>query len=285
MAKARALLDAEIARQNGVNRSNCDYLLHALQKVGFQEEDVEPLRKDIEVAKLGKGYVRFMLETEDLIACEPKLDTSKLAPIMLEAWNGIYEMKKMHVTRATKKKQVEQEKDDKSPAYNEAVKEEQEALAIFSKVNVEFSRYRALNHVCLGTYKPKPDEAFLADGMEVLEACKEMDMEKLELLMNNKKYTANEYDKQNGATPLHWACWNKSEEMVTKLIECKANVNAKTLRGFTALHFAYQQHSDPIVKMLLAARADPTAKSAMGQAPGGKNSGLGSEMEILKPYY
>lgn len=61
-------------------------------------------------------------------------------------------MKKMHVTRATKKKQLEQEKDDKSPAYAEAVKEEQECLEIFSKVNVEFSRYRALNHVCMGTY-------------------------------------------------------------------------------------------------------------------------------------
>ena len=45
MAKARAALQAEIERQNGVNRANCDYLLHALQKVGFQEEDVDPLRK------------------------------------------------------------------------------------------------------------------------------------------------------------------------------------------------------------------------------------------------
>ena len=61
-------------------------------------------------------------------------------------------MKQLHVKRATKKRQLEQEKDDKAPAYTEAVKEEQEALAIFSKVNIEFSRYRALNHVFLGTY-------------------------------------------------------------------------------------------------------------------------------------
>ena len=40
--------------------------------------------RDIAAAQLGKGYMRFMLEAEDLISCEPKLDTSKLAPIMLE---------------------------------------------------------------------------------------------------------------------------------------------------------------------------------------------------------
>lgn len=58
----------------------------------------------------------------------------------------------------------------------------------------------------LASQKPKPDsEAFIDDGLEVLEACKEGDVEKLSLLMGHKKYTANEYDKQNGATPLHWA--------------------------------------------------------------------------------
>lgn len=58
----------------------------------------------------------------------------------------------------------------------------------------------------LASQKPRPDsEAFLDDGNEVTEACKEMDAEKLELLMQNKRYTANEYNKQNGATPLHWA--------------------------------------------------------------------------------
>ena len=60
---------------------------------------------------------------------------------------------------------------------------------------------------------------------------------------------------------------------------------AQTLRGFTPLHFAYQQHCEDVVAKLLAAKADPSAKSSMGQAPGGKGSGLGSEIEILKPYF
>ena len=66
MAKARAALEVEIHRQNGVNRSNCDYLLHALQKVGFQEEDVQPLRKyeHLHIAltltnKVGKDCTKF----------------------------------------------------------------------------------------------------------------------------------------------------------------------------------------------------------------------------------
>lgn len=63
------------------------------------------------------------------------------------------------------------------------------------------------------------------------------------------------------------------------------DMQAQTLRGFTPLHFAYQQHNDAIISMLLAAKADPTAKSAMGQAPGTKDAGLGSGLEILKPYY
>ena len=60
---------------------------------------------------------------------------------------------------------------------------------------------------------------------------------------------------------------------------------AKTLRGFTPLHFAYQQHTEEIIKHLIAGKADVTAKSALGQAPGSKGAGLGSELEILKPFY
>ena len=60
---------------------------------------------------------------------------------------------------------------------------------------------------------------------------------------------------------------------------------AKTLRGFTPLHFAYQQHCEDIIKILKNAKADVTAKSALGQAPGGKGSGLGSELEIVRPFY
>ena len=59
----------------------------------------------------------------------------------------------------------------------------------------------------------------------------------------------------------------------------------KTLRGFTPLHFTYQQHCEDIIKILKNAKADVTAKSALGQAPGSKGSGLGSELEIVRPFY
>jgi len=285
MAKARAL-EAEISRIIAVNRANCDHLLHALIKLGFRDDDVEPLRGDIGHAELGKGYVRFMLSAEDLVSCEPKLSSSKVAPIMLEIWNGIYDMESLHIQRARRRRKNEQEKDDKSEAYTEALKEEEEAIKMFAKVNIEFSRYRALNHVFMGTYKPKPKaEAFLDEGLKVIEACKEGNLEQLELLMHNGKYNANEFEVHSGATPLHWACWNKHIECVDLLLQHKANVNAKTLRGFTPLHFAYQQHTDEIIKHLIDGKADVTAKSALGQAPGSKGAGLGSELEILKPFY
>ena len=144
-------------------------------------------------------------------------------------------MESLHIQRARRRRKNEQEKDDKSEAYTEALKEEEEAIKIFSKVNIEFSRYRALNHVFMGTYvsrsvvfnafvgfmyihpythirlpspsqKPKPKaEAFLDEGLKVIEACKAGDLEQLELLMNNGKYTANEFEVHSGATPLHWA--------------------------------------------------------------------------------
>ena len=61
-------------------------------------------------------------------------------------------MEALHIQRVRRRRKVEEEKDDKSEAYTEALKEEEEAIKIFSKVNIEFSRYRALNHVFMGTY-------------------------------------------------------------------------------------------------------------------------------------
>lgn len=285
MAKMRAL-EAEIERTIGKNRTNCDYLLHTLLGCGFSEEDVRPLRKFVEAAQLGKGYYRFLQFAEDLVACEPKIDMRTVVPIMLETWHAVYDMEALHVQRAKKNRKIQHEKDDKAPAYTRAVEAEKEALTVFGKVSVEFNRYRALSHVHLGTYLPKPAElAFEDEGFEVIKACQDSNLERVKQLLSHKKYSPNEYETHTGASPLHYSTWNKDEAIVTNLLEAKANVNAQTLRGFTPLHFAYQQHCKEIVKELLAAKADPCAKSSMGQAPGAKGAGLGSELEITKPFY
>ena len=159
MAKKAREVEAEMNRIIAINRANCDHLLHALIKLGFRDDDVEPLRgyavkrhictltsfftshkhisskhkleslsrsyhiihaaatdnaplfflcyffsllffihsfiffiyfRDIGHAELGKGYVRFMLSAEDLVSCEPKLSSSKVAPIMLEVYHQIF---------------------------------------------------------------------------------------------------------------------------------------------------------------------------------------------------
>ena len=48
--------------------------------------------------------------------------------------------------------EIEFEKDDKSKAYENAVKAEEELRAKLATIGIEFNRYRALAHVDRGTY-------------------------------------------------------------------------------------------------------------------------------------
>lgn len=283
MAKLR-VANENIEKKIAQNRSSCDYLLHELIDGGLSEEDVAPLRKLIEATQLGKGYMRFMQFAEDLVSCEPKLDQKKIAPIMLETWNGVYELETLHVHRA-KLIVDSQRKDEKSDSFAAAVDSLSRCEKQLAKVNIEFNKYRALNHVHLGSYDDTPEAAFEDKEMAVIAACKSSDYGRLSQLMEHKKYSPNEYELSTGASPLHYAAWQKEKECVVKLIESKANVNAKTLRGFTPLHFAYQQHDKEIIDILLKSGADACAKSSLGQAPGAKGEGLGSELEIEKPFY
>ena len=58
-------------------------------------------------------------------------------------------------------------------------------------------------------------------------------------------------DLATGAQPLHYASMRGNADEVVLLLRAKANVNAKTLRGFTPLHFAYQYEHNECVDLLL----------------------------------
>lgn len=63
-----------------------------------------------------------------------------------------------------------------------------------------------------------------------------------------------------GAVPLHLACTNRSVPMVDRLLESKANPNAKLLDGETVLMTCARTGEAKAVKALLVHGADPKAK-------------------------
>jgi len=76
-----------------------------------------------------------------------------------------------------------------------------------------------------------------------------------------------------GITPLHLAALNNRYELVKKLIDKKADVNAKTSKDaffafFTPLHFASQKDANiPTVKLLIENGADLNARGGLGSTP------------------
>ena len=81
-----------------------------------------------------------------------------------------------------------------------------------------------------------------------------------------------------GAVPLHLACTNRSVPMVDRLLESKANPNAKLLDGETVLMTCARTGEAKAVKALLVHGADPKAKetehdqTALDVGCGGKPS-------------
>ena len=49
---------------------------------------------------LGEGYGEFLIAVDNLMSCEPALDRSKINPMILEAWNFVYDTAKLKVCTA-----------------------------------------------------------------------------------------------------------------------------------------------------------------------------------------
>lgn len=77
----------------------------------------------------------------------------------------------------------------------------------------------------------------------------------------------NERDK-HGGTALHAAMFQKNTEIITLLIENKADINIQGLSNhFTPLHDAVWANNLEAAKILLKAGADPTIKNNKNQTP------------------
>jgi ankyrin len=70
------------------------------------------------------------------------------------------------------------------------------------------------------------------------------------------------HDLQNGFTPLHLASQEGHTDMVTLLLEHKAQVNGRAKNGLTAMHLAAQEDHVPVAEILVKYNAaiDPQTK-------------------------
>lgn len=76
-------------------------------------------------------------------------------------------------------------------------------------------------------------------------------------------------DNSSLATPLHVAVMYRDEEtanrIVSRLLECGAELNARQIEGLTALHHAVSRGSLKLVETLICAGADPFMKDDRGR--------------------
>jgi ankyrin repeat protein len=80
----------------------------------------------------------------------------------------------------------------------------------------------------------------------------------------------NSLDKR-GCTPLHWACYSRSEIALGYLLALKPIINIQDIEGLTPLHLAVQNidelESCRHVRALLINGADPNIKNLSDQTP------------------
>lgn len=302
-------LEAEITSMIALNRSNCDFICHALLENGMDEElDVAPLRKHLDSISLGEGFGEFLASVDSLMQCEPKLDKTKVNPMLLEAWNCVYDIakKKLKVAKLMAANLGDKPEKEQIAKAEAQVRLEEDRVSV---AMVGFAQFRAQMHLDLGNLSAAKSvgeareakagsnyKTFLVqrgkkvqDGMkpgagDVWQAVKEKDVGRVQQLLEND-FIPDEYDMTHGGTPLHQAAWDGEPDICRALLQFKANPNAQTLRGFTPLHFAMQHGYEDIVTILTRAGADVKMCSSMGQRPGGKGMGLGSEFEITNPFY
>ena len=88
--------------------------------------------------------------------------------------------------------------------------------------------------------------------------------------LNNQGIDINIRDVKNN-TPLHWACYTRSEMAIGYILSMKPDLNAKDIQGFTPLHIAVTSvpklGSTRSVKALLLKGADRDAKDNKNKKP------------------
>ena len=89
--------------------------------------------------------------------------------------------------------------------------------------------------------------------------------EKLQNLF--KKHLIIDLPNQYGITPLHYACYHGSKEVIDLLLDLGVNINAKDQDGNTCLHFAVKSKNVRVIKKLLVRGASKNIQNNDGQLP------------------
>ena len=71
----------------------------------------------------------------------------------------------------------------------------------------------------------------------------------------------------SGNLPLHWACYNSSEEAIDFLLSFMDNINIQNNDGITPLHIAIFTEKPSLIKKLLKKGADVTIKDKANKTP------------------
>ena len=70
-----------------------------------------------------------------------------------------------------------------------------------------------------------------------------------------------------GNTPLHWACYNSSEESINFLLSYMTDINIQNKEGRTPLHIAIYTEKPSLIKKLIVRGADISIKDREGKTP------------------
>ena len=70
-----------------------------------------------------------------------------------------------------------------------------------------------------------------------------------------------------GNTPLHWACYNSSEETINYLLSYMEDINIQNNEGKTPLHIAVFTEKPSLIKKLIKTGADINIKDKEGKTP------------------
>lgn len=104
------------------------------------------------------------------------------------------------------------------------------------------------------------------DNVSVIEAVYYSQEEILEDIINSGTDIESVYEADNSSTGLIVATKKNDANMVKKLLELGANINAQDSLGYTSLHYAASNGHDDVIWLLLESGADAQIKTHQGQS-------------------